>query len=145
MGSAPVGGESGSREAALVELREWRPAWVSSSPIRFSMSAKVGRLCAVTAVLELSIIVRHFYGCWFRAGFHRNDCSMAGPIRQRELIACIATQRPGSLQKMLVFGRNGTPGLDARQRFTLKIFSSRAGEPTCIDSICRGKAYDLLK
>jgi hypothetical protein len=71
--------------------------------------------------------------------------AVAGPIRQLELLACIATQRPGALQKMLVFGRNGTPGLDARRRFTLEIVSSSQSEHTCIDSISRGKVYDLLK
>ena len=64
---------------------------------------------------------------------------MAGPIRRRELLACIATQRPGALQKMLVFGRNRTPGLDARQRFNPGDILFRAGEHTCIDSISRGK------
>lgn len=69
---------------------------------------------------------------------------MAGPIRQLELLACIATQCPGALQKLLVFGRNSTPGLDARRRFTLEIVSSSQSEHTCIDSISRGKVYDLL-
>ena len=70
---------------------------------------------------------------------------MAGPIRQRELLACIVTQRPGALHKMLVYGRNGTPGLDARRRFTLEMFSSSASDLTCIDSICRRKVYDFVE
>ena len=56
----------------------------------------------------------------------------------------VRTSGPGALQKMLVFGRNRTPGLDAQRRFTLEIFSSSQSELTCIDSICRGKVYDLL-
>jgi len=35
--------------------------------------------------------------------------AMAGPIRQLELLACIAIQRPGALQKMLVFGATVHP------------------------------------
>jgi hypothetical protein len=126
VGRALVGGES-------------RPAWVRSSPIGFSMSAKVGRLCAVTAVLELFIIISHSYGFCFRPGFHRNERFHGGPLRQRELLACIAAWRPGELHNILAFGRNRTPGLDTRRLLDPRDFLSRAGQLTCIDSICRSK------
>jgi hypothetical protein len=61
VGCAAVGGEAGS--ATLVVCREGGGGWASSSSVRRSISARVGRLGEVMPVSRVSIMIRHTYGC----------------------------------------------------------------------------------
>ena len=92
VGSAVIGGEAGSESAGLVACWEVRSAWVSSSSLCCSISARVGGLGRVMPILRFRIVIGH--ATVARLGYKFPSItsgSMAGRIAR---VLCMHASRP---------------------------------------------------